>query len=323
MRTSLKWAAVLFAGVVFFGCAPQAQFFNVDVRSNAKTDLPLSNKTLAVFSISSQNNADSMRLSNVAVGLAEKLEEDRSLDKGNVAVYSIPKIEFRGFPSAVNENVQAVDTAYLTGLMLNSGADILFFVDNLRFRPYTAQKSAVDTDRGYNGVSLIIPYSVEMNVFDVMTDELLYKREVLDSIYLQVLSSHAPDANFSGVIAEHLPEIARKIGVKLASYVSTQWSTQERMLITYEGELKWEKPYLLAMDFKWEEAIAQWMKLVETENPKKAAFAAYNIAIGCEMLEQFALAQKWVQYSLQQFQFREAEELRIHLAQIKRPVVVK
>ena len=60
------------------------------------------------------------------------------------------------------------------------------------------------------------------------------------------------------------------------------------------------------------------MKLANDNNVKRAAFAAYNVAVGCEMLEQFDLALKWIDYSLDKYAFREAQDLKQHLMGLKR-----
>ena len=302
-RIAIAIVAVLWL-LTSTGCAPQARYFNVDVRSKGDVEIPIEGRKAAVFSITTQNKADSIRCGNVAVGLAEKIEKDRGLAGGDVAVYSVPKIEFRGFPSKMNDEVAAVDTAYLSQLLLNSGAHVMFFVDNLRFGQYSIQHSVTTSE--YDNLNVVVPYFVDFNVYDAISDKLLYKQEVKDSIYMQMVSSSVSDGNVGGVIAGYLPEISGKIGEKLGSYVSTQWDTQERMLISYEDDSKWETPYLLSQDFKWKEAVELWMNLTESENPKKAAFAAYNIAVGCEMMEQFQLARKWLEFSMKKYRFREA-----------------
>lgn len=293
------------------GCAPQARYFNVDVRSDGHVEIPIEGRSVAVFALVTQNRADSARCSNVAVGLAEKVEQDRGLANGEIAVYSVPKIEFRGFPSEMNSMVEAVDTAYLSQLMLNSGAQVLLFADNLRFGQYSIQHSVTTSE--YDNLNVVIPYYVDFNVYDAIADKLLYKLEVKDSIYMQMLSSSVSDGNIGGVIAGYLPEISQKIGMKLASNISTQWETQERMLISYEDDSDWETPYLLSQEFKWQEAVEKWMELAESENPQKAAYAAYNIAVGCEMMEQFSLARKWIEFSLKKYRFREAIMMYEHI----------
>ena len=302
-RIAIAIVAILWL-VAGAGCAPQARYFNVDVRSDGHVEIPLEGKSMAVFAIVTQNGADSTRCSNVAVGLAEKIELDRGLAHGGIAVYSVPKIEFRGFPSQQNSMVEAVDTAYLSQLMLNSGAQVLLFADNLRFGNYSIQHSVTTSE--YDNLNVVIPYYVDFNVYDAISDKLLFKAEVKDSVYMQMVTSSVVDGNVGGVIAEYLPEISQKIGIKLASNISTQWETQERMLISYEDDSDWETPYELSRDFKWQEAIEKWMKLAESENPKKAAYAAYNISVGCEMMEQFTLSRKWLEFSLKKHSFRES-----------------
>lgn len=309
-NNSSIWSSIVLCIVAvanLTGCAPQARYFNVDVRESGYIELPIENRTVAVFSISSQSKTDSTRLGNVAVGLAEKIEEDRGLSSGEVAVYSIPKVEFDSFP--------AIDTAYIGNLMLNSGAHVLVFVDNLRFSQYGVQKNAVSSNS--DNVNIIVPYSVDLNVYDAMTDSLLLSKTDRDSIYMQVISSVIEQDRVGGVIAGYLPQISQKIGMKLGGYLSQQWITSERMLISYDGDTAWENPYMLAQEFKWNEAIQAWMVLAESNNPKKAAFAAYNIAVGCEMMEQFDMALKWIDFSLKKFRFREAVELKLHITNMQ------
>ena len=292
------------------GCLPQARYFNVDVRSEEFVEIPIEGNSVAVFSIVSQNRHDSIRCSNVALGLAEKIEADRGLEKGDVAVYSIPKIEFRGFPSALNDKITDVDTVYLSQLMLKTGVQMFVFVDNLRFGQYSIPYSVTSAD--FDNTNVLVPYMVDMNVFDPVNGKTLYKLELRDSIYMQMVSSVVTDKKVGAMISNYLPEISGKIGQKLASHLSVQWETQERMLVSFD-DAKWEKACDMAQDFKWEEAIRIWMPLAESDNPKKSAFAAYNIAVGCEMLEQFDLARKWIEFSLKRYKFKEALQMHEYI----------
>ena len=297
----LAVAALLMA--VMAGCLPQARYFNVDVRGEDFVEIPIEGNSVAVFSIVAQNSYDSVRCSSVALGLAEKIEADRGLAKGDVAVYSVPKIEFRGFPSGQNDKVVEVDTEYLSQLMVKTGAKMFVFVDNLRFGQYSVPYSSVSAE--FDNMNVLVPYAVDMNVYDPVKGQSLFKLELKDSVYMQMVSSVVSERKVGAMISNYLPSIAGKIGEKLASYLSVQWETQERMLVSFD-DFKWEKACDLAQDFKWDEAIKIWMPLAESENPKKAAYAAYNIAVGCEMLEQFDLSRKWIEFSLKRYKFKEA-----------------
>ena len=288
---------------VMVGCLPQARYFNVDVKGEDFVEIPIEGNSVAVFSIVAQNKFDSVRCSNAALGVAGKIEADRGLKSGDVAVYSIPKIEFRGFPSAHNDKVKEVDTAYLSQLMMKTGVRMFVFVDNLRFGQYSIPYSVVSDE--LDNINVLVPYSVDMNVYDPVKGKNLYKLELKDSVYMQMVSSALNEKKVGAMVSNYLPEISVKIGQKLASCLSVQWETQERMLISF-GDAKWEEACDLAQEFKWEEAIKIWMELAGSENPKKAAYAAYNISVGCEMLEQFDLARKWIEFSLKRYKFKEA-----------------
>ena len=64
------------------------------------------------------------------------------------------------------------------------------------------------------------------------------------------------------------------------------------------------------MDFKWKEAIAGWIPMTESRNARIAAYASYNIAVGCEMMAQFALAREWADFSVKKYNFNNNYRLR-------------
>lgn len=311
-------AAFLSAAILIGGCAPQAQLFNVDVKNQGGKDIQFNNGKVSVFPIVPLNTRDSVRLASVAMGLAEKLEQDRDLKLGEIPVYVIPQPEFSGFNKNKSKALQEYDKNYLQELMLKSGGDVQIFVNNLNLLTYTVTKQAASYLNEAAGISVLIPYHVEMNIYSALQDSLLYSKIVKDSIYLQMLSMDNDNTKLERVISSHIPAITKKIGENLASYLTTQWETQERMLITYESEQAWVKPYELAQDFKWKEAIDCWIPLTAANNPKRSAFAAYNIAVACEMTEQFPLAMEWVKFSLKKYRFKEAEDLKTHLQNLKK-----
>ncbi len=320
----MRKLGIILSGVAMLvaSCAPTARYFTVDVKDRDAVHLPLDNRPVAVLSVSTNHNVDSIRVGNVAIGVAEKIEADKSLEKGDVGVYFIPKQEFdavfdvtTNLPTdTLNPDMYNVDTDYMQQLMIKSGAHVFVFVENLRYGQYSTQKSPVYGD--YDNVNVLIPYSVDMGVYDAISDKMLLWKQERDTVYLQTLSSVVAQGKTGGVITSYLPQMSRKIGTKLGSYLSPQWETRERMLISFEGDSSWEAAYLLAQEFKWNEAIEKWMKLSVSENPKKAAYAAFNIAVGCEMLEQFDLARKWVDVSLKKYRFQEAIDLKRHLEEL-------
>ena len=119
-----------------------------------------------------------------------------------------------------------------------------------------------------------------------------------------------PCSNILNALERH-PEISEKIGEKLASVISRQWETKTIMLINYSSNGDWNNAYRLAVDnFDWQRAINIWMPYTKSENPRKASFAAYNIAVGCRMIGNPKLALEWVNFAEKQFNFRELQLLK-------------
>lgn len=297
-------------------CAPQLHYMNVDVRRQAKVSLP-EERSSAVFSIIGSGKYDSVRLGNVAAGLAEKIEEDRGRRSGTVTVWSVDENNFPGFPGEGGEKLSGESRKYLSGLSDLSGADLLFFVSRLRFLPYSVQVNSAYSQ--YDGNNVTLPFEVDFNIYDTEQELLLYSNRATDTLYLFV-DGAISSRDMGSAIAKYLPDISKKIGTMLGKDVSSQWITQERLIISYEGDIQWEEARQLAFDFKWEEAIAKWTELVETKNPRKSACAAYNIALGCEMLEGFDLARKWIDYSLKIYPTKEAVAFKRYLENEKSPM---
>ena len=88
------------------------------------------------------------------------------------------------------------------------------------------------------------------------------------------------------------------------------------VVIYYDGaERAWNKGAEYAYDFKWKEAIEQWMTLLQSNGKEKKACAAYNIALGCFMCGQPDLALEWLDRSDSYEPVSLSKSLRIKIKQ--------
>ncbi len=303
-------AFLLLCATMFEGCAPQIKYLNVDVRKNAAIAVDMDGVDAAIFSVVSNSKPDSMRVANVAIGFAEQLESDRQVDIGSVPVYSIKTEEYM----ISDDGGLVPDKDYISSLYADTGSEVMFFINKIQFLQYSVERMSEYS--GYDGYNVSLPYVVGLDIFDCRGPEKLYGSVESDTLYLFVDSS-VSENNVGGAVAKRLPYISKIIGAELAKSLSPQWVTQNRMLISYETGSEWEDAYMLAEEFQWKEAIDKWMQFAGAKDSKKAAFAAYNIAVGCEMLEQFELALKWIDYSIELFPMKESEIYRRHLEQYR------
>ncbi len=295
--------------LVLFSCGPQAAYFQVEAKDMQGQTVSMDNKQIAVLSVASSAKTDSTRSANAALGLAEKLRQDRGWENP-LPVFSVSTKEFAGFSSPMG-----LDKEFLKSLMFTTGADLQIFVENLRFGRYTIE-SAVNYGADYSTNIVSLPYTVDMHIYDVLEDSLLYVAAVKDTVYMQMISDNGKK-DYNGFISGKLAEVSSVVGESLASGLTHQWEKQERLLVNYPEDEAWEKPLALAMKFRWDEAVALWMPMTSSPNARIAAYAAYNIAVGCEMMERFALAREWADFSVKKYRFRENAELKEYLKRKK------
>ncbi len=322
MKRILVLAGIISVMVALSSCGPQAELMNVENAVNIKGEIPFAEGEAALFFLtpttgdSLSRYLNSTRLSALSIAFAEKLENDRNAAKGTVAVYSLPDSDFCGLD-------KSKDISYLSELKNNSDSELQIFIHDLIFYQYSVNKNrsydneVADTEV-YDGINILLPYKVKMEIYNAAKDSLILQRNEMDTVYIQALAKDYSNKNFNTIIAKNLPEISEKIGEKLASVISRQWETKTIMLINYSSNGDWNNAYRLAVDnFDWQRAINIWMPYTKSENPRKASFAAYNIAVGCRMIGNPKLALEWVNFAEKQFNFRELQLLKKEIVTIE------
>ena len=163
--------------LVLFSCGPQAAYFQVEAKDMQGETVAMDNKQIAVLSLASSARTDSTRSANAALGLAEKLRQDRGWENP-LPVFSVSTKEFAGFSSPMG-----LDKEFLRELMFTTGADLQIFVEDLRFSNYTIE-SAVNYEADYSTNIVSLPYTVNMHIYDVLEDSLLCAVAVKDTVYM-------------------------------------------------------------------------------------------------------------------------------------------
>ncbi len=305
MKRFLSRYRLLLAGAAFMltGCAtPQVMLFNVDVLQPSAFTLNVEESSAAFVGTYSDDRQDSSEVATIALAAARKVEEANALEEGAVGAFTIPASEFKG----------TADKEYLEQLMLATGSGILAIISDIDFGQGTISR----TYSSYLGAGTlaVIPAKAHLTVYDAISDTTLFSSTVHDSIKFMIPSQYSysrqsvqeyVDGNDSLIFAV--------FGNLLASKVCENWTQEEWMLIDYPQESAWHTAYKHAMDFKWEDAIKEWMPMTEDQNSEKASFAAFNIAVACQMLGNTDLAENWITYARSRYDFEQAGQLHKYL----------
>lgn len=158
----------------------------------------------------------------------------------------------------------------------------------------------IGLDYGESTLSLVMSMPYQFNISISKKNDTLDKTpeqiKFSDIVYWNIV---APDTvsieKFYLKAKNSLPSLYVGLGEIVASDFFPKWKPEERTIICYLYG-RWAQAEELAFDFKWKEARDIWMKLVDTDDVKKKGIASYNIALACEMLQQYEIALKWLDY---------------------------
>ncbi|MBQ6311127.1 MAG: hypothetical protein IJK74_06225 [Bacteroidales bacterium] len=306
MKYIQRYGFLALVGLALTGCAmPQAMLFNVDVLQPKAFTLAVDEQPVAVVAAYKDKDADSTASAILALGAARSIETSNALEEGAVGAFTIPQDEYPG----------TSDKEYMEGLMLATGSGTLVIIKDISYGKVAVSRD-LDDFFSLAGMQTIM---ANMEVYDAITDTTIHSSFVSDTLHFRIQPNQ--DLSQKGInsfLAEHDSLIVSSMGALLARQISNQWIEEEWMLIDYPEEPVWHNAYKDAMDFKWDKAINAWMPMTEDKSGEKASYAAFNIAVACQMLGETDLAIGWVTYSLKKYSFQEARQLSHYLHKQKK-----
>lgn len=281
--------------VALCSCAPQAFVVNPEMRCPSKSGLNLAGKSMAVVYLTDGNPRNEAFNASASGGFASRLEED----------YFGGNREIELFTAETGDGVNYASKDSLVSLVMETGKDVVFLVDIPELGiptvkdPVRITGKNVSKDSSY--VSLAsVPFATRIYVYDSMGKEdkvwgFSGSRDFNVEVYNDGTTSK--DA-VSSKVWDNLSAGAEKAGYAAAGTFLSTWKSDEFYVIYYDAsEDEWDKGAEYAYSYKWKEAIEQWTGLMKCGNAEKKACAAYNIALGCFMCGQPALALEWLDRS--------------------------
>ncbi len=294
-----KWVFILIFSIFTFSCSPVAYTISMEMKKKSEVGIDLNGNRPAIITVADLGNKDSILITNIAIGVAEKMESDLGMNQGDISIFSIHsnQMDFKD-PSAVSLLFSEIE------------CDKILVIDSVKvgdfFVKYSDKRIYQDNEF-YQQTNTFLPFSLSLSLVgnEMFTDE--FHKTMTDSLQWTLISKEYID-EIKAIAKSNstLLESFKCVGSSIGSMFSTQWEEQERIIIAYDTDV-WMKAYYLADNFKWDEAMEIWLKLVKSSDPKKAAFAAFNLSVACEMLEYYELAEKWIDFAKSKYNFKEIE----------------
>ena len=247
-------------------CSPSVYTLGFEARQPSKSGLDLARKSMAV--VYDESSRDTAFNAAFAESFATELEKDYFDGKPSVEIFSA---DFSGGDYASRDS--------MVSLVMQTGADVVFLLPN-------PERGTLIT----TGDKTMAPVSVKMYAYDSLSGEKDKVRNFNGTV--NVTGDGTLDENSFRPVMEKRASYIGKQASK--SFLST-WQEERHGLYYYDSFSDiWIEALRHAADFKWKEAITLWMTVLSGKNPEKKACAEYNIAVGCYMTEDYALALKWL-----------------------------
>lgn len=287
--------AILSALLTLASCAPQAFLIKPEMRAASKSGINFNGKSMAVVYVTDDDKRDDTFNSYLATGFATRLEEDYFGGAQAIELFKMP----------YEKGAEITSKDSLVSLVMQSGKDVVFLFDRPEFGdpvvgdPMKVLGKPMPADSAYSS-AVTIPFTTKVYVYDSMDKgDKVYGFSGSRKIITDVYSNGKTDkAVLQKKVWNDIGQAAELAGSAAANSFLSTWQQDEFLVIYYDGaERAWNKGAEYAYEFKWKEAIEQWMTLLNANGKEKKACAAYNIALGCFMSGQPELALEWLDRS--------------------------
>ena len=288
-------------------CEPQTFTMNIDMRYPSRSGIDLSGKTMSVVYLDDLSGRDSTFSPGLAEGFAQTLEKDYFGGEKAVEMYRMEK-DFGG-------NYAVKDT--LVNLVLDSGDDVVFLFDAPEFgEPVCNSRTPVTgvSRDSSNVLNVKVPYKMNLYVYDSMGKDTVQVFSSNGEVNRKAFCS--PDESDADVAWRIWPELQSggvRMGVRSAQDFLATWQTESYTLYYCDSPEAWINGAQAAYDFRWHEAITQWMKLLDTNSLEKRSCAEYNIATACYLIGDLDLALKWLDHSDKDYPLALSKGLRTRI----------
>ena len=284
-RCKYKLLYLLNAVILTASCSPSLYELAVDVRQPASVSIAnIEDKSIAVYVAAEETSAEEDDASlpiRFASGLAAGFEKNLGLEEGAVYVYNhYPE---RGASPYVMD--------YIQSLSRQADSDMLILVENVQVSDFTLMDNIAATSQSVQYMHAL--FESNFSVYDGITAEQITQKTIKDTVYLEVLSNNSTTrSSRTGGVEVAVNAIASRIGGDVADIFFTGWKRESRYLYVYNS--LWRSAFNYARAFEWDRAIAVWTAELTRNGGYKAACAAINIAVGCEMTGRADLALEWL-----------------------------
>ncbi len=318
MKRFLTYTLSVLIGLACASCGMYSETVRIETLQPAKYPVDYADKTVAIFNVLHIDGeqtppyvyaSDSLKTALAALGMKQGLELSDLFKDEDIPVYNLDLFCNDGCPDLY-------DSTYLHSLSEQTGAALLIMVDSVSISKDTLMErrnNYVDYGDYYVGI-INAAYKAQFRFYDVeaqrylpvfrMNDTLSYERAAWDTVKV---FEGIPEAQVDTLVSVAL-------GQYFAKQTVPQWVSGRRFYFTrysLTGESqRWGQAAYYADRQDWKQAIYFWGQILQQSKGERAACAAFNLALGSEMIGEYTLALEWLQMADKYYVLPETEGYR-------------
>jgi hypothetical protein len=262
------------------------RYVRVETLSPAKNPVRYADKTFAIFNalhVAQEDKdgkvtyaTDSVMVNLLAEGAKETLEESQLFDDYDIPIFNLTLFCNDTCP-------ELYDSTYMASLSEQSQAALLLIIDDAATN-LQKREGKKETFR--------ISYTAVYRFYDAGQHRYIATLPVNDSVsFVNSLLRNLTGEDLQSIWRD----VIRDAGRQALETTVPQWKTDYRYyyLPAVLSE-EWYDAAYYAERGNWAEAMKIWGQLAGSSTGKKAAYAAFNMAIGAEMIGEYELALEWL-----------------------------
>ncbi len=289
----------MLASLLFASCGITTDVVRIETLKPAQYPVDYADKTVAIFNVLHIDGeqteppyvyaSDSLKTALAALGMKQGLESSDLFEEEDIPVYNLDLFCTGGC-------ADLYDSTYLHSLSEQTGAALLIMVDSVTITKDTlVEHRSNDYTDYYLGI-IKAAYKAQFRFYDAEAQRYLPIFRLNDTLTYERADWNV-DELFEGIAEAQVDTLASiALGKYFAEKTVPQWTSDRRFyFFKYSG--KWLEAARYADLQDWKHAMLLWGDLLKRYTGKEAAYAAFNLALGAEMMGEYTLALEWLQMS--------------------------
>jgi hypothetical protein len=233
-----------------------------------------------------EKNIDSLYSNEYLAALNDILDNSPRFEVGNTAAIYLLKDSYTQQFALINW-----DTA--SALCKQYNADALIVLENYTFPFNPTAITTYMPDQGLYHTKITVENSALWKIYKPFENKIIDDCDLKDTSVWNVYDANLMELQNKLPTKEQvIYQSCYETGAKYGKRIAQEWHKVNRIIYNYPN-VDFQKALNLALNSQWKEAVEIWKKYPYRNKKNLAAMASFNIAVGCEALDDIDAALDW------------------------------